>query len=49
MAAAPKEKAAAAGRSKPWPMSWALAFGIALFGLILTRSQRHYCATVRAE
>lgn len=23
MAAAPKEKAAAAGRLKPWPMSWA--------------------------
>ena len=38
MAAAPERKRRPRGRLKPWPMSWAPVSGIALFGLILTRS-----------
>ena len=49
MAAAPKGKAAAAGAIETMAYELGAGLGIALFGLILTRSQRLYCAAVWPE
>ena len=51
MAAAPKEKAAAPGAIETMAYELGAGLGIALFGLILTRSYSAtlLCATVRAE
>ena len=38
MAAAPERKRPPQVRSKPCPTSWVLVLGIAIFGLLLTRS-----------
>ena len=49
MAAAPKEKAAAAEAIETMAYELGAGLGIALFGLILTRSYSAYCAAVWPE